>query len=120
MKKTLCVLFIFFVLFWSAYSKTQKPESLAKVEVIDGIEFVHNSGTPMYPDKTFTFVEDLSISIDSDDENILRFEQRLKLVDDNENIYFSENKDQVIDVFASDGKFIRTFGAKGNGPGEFQ
>ncbi|MCJ7579608.1 MAG: 6-bladed beta-propeller [Candidatus Aminicenantes bacterium] len=120
MKKTLCVLFIFFVFFWSAYSKTQKPESLAKVEVIDGIEFVHNSGTPMYPDKTVTFVEDLSIKIESDDWNILRFTQRLKLVDDDESIYISENKDQVIDVFGSDGKYIRKIGAKGDGPGEFQ
>jgi len=29
-------------------------------------------------------------------------------------------QDQVIKVFGSDGKYIRTIGAKGNGPGEFQ
>lgn len=109
-----------FILFCSAFSISQKPESDARVEVIDGIEFIHNSGTPMDPDKTVTFIEDFSISIDSDDWNILRFDQRLKLVDDNENIYISENKDQVIDVFGSDGKYIRKIGAKGDGPGEFQ
>lgn len=120
MKRTSAVVFMCFILFCSAFSISQKPESDARVEVIDGIEFIHNSGTPMYTDKTVTFEEDLSISIESEDWNILRFDQRLKLVDDNENIYISKNKDQVIDVFGSDGKFIRTFGAKGDGPGEFQ
>ena len=120
MKKLLSAIFIFFLLFWTAYSISQKPESDAKVEVIDGVEFVHNSGTPMYPDKTVTFVEDLSISGEDKDGNIILFEPRLNLVDDNENIYISESKDQVIKVFDSDGRHIKTIGAKGNGPGEFQ
>ena len=60
MKKTSAVIFIFVVLVWSAYSRSQK--SNASVEVIDGIEFVHNTEIPMYPDKTVSFIEDLSIS----------------------------------------------------------
>jgi len=118
MKKTLFVTFIFFSLVLAAYSKSQK--SKASVEVIDGVEFVHNTETPLYPDKTVTFIEDLSISGEDTDGNIILFNPRLSLVDENENIYISESKDHVIKVFGPNGKYIKTIGAKGSGPGEFQ
>ena len=86
MKKTISVLFILFVLYWSADLNSQKAGSKATIEVIDGIEFVHNSETPMYPDKTVSFVEDLSISGEDTDGDIILFNPRLLLVDDNENI----------------------------------
>ena len=54
MKKTSAVISIFVFLVWSAYCKSQK--SNASVEVIDGVEFIHNTETPMYPDKTVSFV----------------------------------------------------------------
>jgi hypothetical protein len=53
------------------------------------------------------------------EENLL-YKSGLALVDNNENIYFIELLDQVIKVFNSDGIFIKTIGAKGSGPGEFQ
>ena len=65
-------------------------------------------------------MEDLSISGEDKDGNIILSEPRLSFVDDNENIYIIESKDQVIKVFGSDGKYIKTIGAKGSGPGEFQ
>ena len=102
----------------SAYSQSQK--SKARVEVVDGVEFIHNTETPLFPDKTVSFVEDLSISSEDQDGSINFFRPRLSLVDDNENIYISETQDQVIKVFDSSGKFIKTIGAKGSGPGEFQ
>ena len=118
MKKTSAVLFIFVVLVWSAFCKSQK--SNANVEVIDGVEFIHNTGIPMYPDKTVSFVEDLSISGEDIEGEIVLFNPRLSLVDDNEDIYLSETQDQVIKIFNSDGKYVKTIGAKGDGPGEFQ
>jgi len=50
MKKALYVLFIFFSLVLLTYSIGQK----AKVEVIDGVEFIYNTETPLHPDKTLT------------------------------------------------------------------
>jgi len=120
MKRMLSVMLIFFVVFWSACNKSQKPESDATVEVIDGIECIHNTETPLYPDKTVTFVEELSLGGEDKDEDIILFKPLWFVVDDNENIYISEQQDQVIKVFGSDGKYIKTIGAKGSGPGEFQ
>jgi len=120
MKRLFFLIFIFLVLFWSAYNQSQKPKSNASVEVIDGVECIHNTEIPLYPNKTVTFEEDLSISGEDKDRNIIFFMPRLSLVDDNENIYITESQDQVIKVFGSDGKYIKTIGAKGNGPGEFR
>jgi hypothetical protein len=113
-------MFVFLVLFWPACNKGRKPESNARVKFIDGVECIHNTGTPLHPDKTVTFVEDLSISGEDKDGNIILYEPMLSFVDDNENIYIIEIKDQVIKVFGPDGKFIKTIGAKGSGPGEFK
>jgi len=120
MKRLFFVAFIFFVVFWSTGSKSQKKESNARVEVIDGVEFIHNTKTPLFPDKTVTFVEDLSIAGEDKDGNINFFIPWLRHIDDNENIYIVEYEDQVIKIFGSDGKYIKTIGAKGRGPGEFQ
>jgi len=113
-------MFILLALFWPARNMGQKLESKARVERINGVEYIHNPATPLHPEKTVTFVEDLSISGEDKDGNIILFEPWLSLVDDNENIYIIELKDQVIRVFGSDGKYIKTIGAKGSGPGEFQ
>lgn len=120
MKRTFSVMFVFLVLFLPACNKGQKSKLNARVEFIDGVECIHNTGTPLHPDKTVTFVEDLSISGEDKDGNIILFEPWLSLVDDNENIYIIEFQDQVIKVFGSDGKHIKTIGAKGSGPGEFK
>lgn len=120
MKRTFSLMFMFLVLFWPAYNKAQKSKSNARVEFIDGIECIHNTGTPLHPDKTVTFVEDLTISGEDKDGNIILYEPLLSFVDNNENIYAIEMRDQVIKVFGSDGKYIKTIGAKGSGPGEFR
>ena len=104
----------------SSYTDAQSPEWKGKIEVVDGIECIHNTQTPLYPDKTVTFVEELTIGGKDQDGDVILYEPGLLTVDDNENIYISEWQDQVIKVFGSDGKYIRTIGAKGEGPGEFQ
>jgi hypothetical protein len=120
MKRTFSLMSVFLVLFWPAFIRGQKSASKARVEIINGVECIHNMGTPLHPDKTVTFVEDLSIITEDKDGNIVFIEPWLSFVDDNENIYIIERRDQVIKVFKSDGKQIKTIGAKGSGPGEFQ
>lgn len=114
------VLIILLLFIFAIAREQQKPESNARIEIIDSVECIHNTETPLYPDKTVTFVEDLSISGEDQDGNIILFKPRLDLVDDKDNIYIIDRQDQVIKVFSSDGEFIRTIGSKGRGPGEFQ
>ncbi len=120
MKNTLPVILLVSMLVWPVYSVGQRFKSNAHTEIIDGVEFIHNTETPLHPEKTVSFVEDLSLSGEDQDGNIILFDPILFLVDDDENIYIGERQDQVIKVFDSDGKYIMTIGAKGQGPGEFQ
>lgn len=119
MQKTSFIIFVFLVLLWPAFVGGQTA-STAKVEIINGVECIHNPGVPLHPEMTLTFVEDLSINAEDKDGNIVFIEPWLLIVDNEENIYISERKDQFIRVFNSNGKQIKKIGAKGSGPGEFQ
>ena len=111
----ICSLIVFLIL--SACS--EKPESATRVEIIDGIKYIHNTEIPLHPNRSVTFEEDLSIGGEDDEGNIILFRPMRFLVDQNENIYITDNQDQVIKVFDPDGRNMRTIGAKGAGPGEF-
>ncbi|MFH1515665.1 MAG: 6-bladed beta-propeller [bacterium] len=102
-----------------SYSNNQKSGSTSIVETIDGVEYVHNTDTPLHPNKNVNFIEELSIGEEDQAGNVVLFNPFLHLVDENENIYISEFEDQVIKVFNANGKLMKTIGAKGQGPGEF-
>lgn len=94
----------------------KKPESSARVEVIDDVEHVHNTGTPLHPDRSVTFVEELSIG---GEEYDMLSRPMSFIVDQEGCIFISDIQDQTIKVFGPNGDFIRTIGRKGEGPGEF-
>jgi hypothetical protein len=98
------------------FACSKKPESAASVEVIDGIEYVHNSGTPLHPEKSVTFEEELSIG---GEEYEMLSQPMLFIVDKEGRIFISDYQDQAIKVFDSNGDFIQTIGRRGEGPGEF-
>jgi hypothetical protein len=118
MKKILILLLLASTFIWPACSK--KPESEASVEMVDGVEFVHNSETPLYPEKSVTFKEDLSIEFQDEEGNIIIYRPGRYTVDDEEDIFVSDYQDNVIKVFDAQGQVKRTLGREGNGPGEFQ
>jgi len=98
----------------------KKSENAVTVEVIDGIEYVHNTEAPANPLKTLSFEEELAIGGEDDEGNIILFEAGFLIVDENENIYITDRRDFNIKVFDKKGTYLRTIGAKGEGPGEFQ
>ena len=107
------------ILFLSVGGFSQKAGTAPTIETIDGIEYVHNAETPLYPNKTVKFEEELSIGEYDQDGNVVLFQPFLSLVDDQGQIYISDYQDQDIKIFNPDGKLIITVGAKGQGPGEF-
>ena len=110
-------LFIFSILvLFLVFACSKKPESDATVEIIDGVEYVHNTGTPLHPDKSVTFAEELSVG--GEEYDMLSRPQGFN-VDQNGNIYITDMQDQSIKVFDQSGEFIQSIGKKGEGPGEF-
>jgi len=120
LKRIFVLLSICVSLFSLDYENVQRSKAQATIESIQGIEYIHNTETPLFPDKTVRCVADLSITSEDKSGIVALFKPRLAYVDADENIYFIEIGDQVIKIFDPDGRFIRTIGAKGSGPGEFQ
>lgn len=86
----------------------------------DGITIVHNPAAPKYPDKTITFQEELAIPAEDESGNVLLFRPAHILVDNKDHIFISDLQDLKVKVFDTQGRYLRSLGAKGEGPGEFQ
>jgi hypothetical protein len=114
------ILVLFIVTLFFSLTCCKKSEPAHSIETIDGIEFVHNTRTPLYPEKTLEFVEDLFISPENDKGEILLYLPNRCAVNEEGNIYIGDYQDSSIKVFDPQGKYIKTIGRKGNGPGEFQ
>ena len=117
MKKQLYLLLIFILIFSAC---KDKPGVEARVEIIDGIEYIYNTEIPLYPKRTLSFKEELAIDPEDDEVNIILFRPGSFIVGPNENIYISDERDKAIKVFDPNGKYKLTIGRRGQGPGEFQ
>jgi len=116
-KFLICILIPAILLCPSCSSKDEKD---ANVEVIDGIEYVHNAEIPLSPDKKVIFEQELSIGSEDEAGNVLLYRPGWYAVDSHEEMYIAERQDMEIKVFDSEGRFLRAIGRKGRGPGEFQ
>jgi len=97
--------------------------SCQKVKTENGIPVVYNPKGPVakkgFPTQ-LVLRQDLLIGREAGDEGYMFSELRAVQVDDQENIYVLDWKENKIKVFDKEGKHLRTFGKKGQGPGEIQ
>jgi len=89
------------------------------IEVVDGVAIVKNPILPLHKDDILTIEEDLSIGGAQGGEESLFGYISLIAVDNEENIYVADTKDAHIQVYDSEGNYLRTIGRRGQGPGEF-
>lgn len=89
-------------------------------EVIDGVKYIHNL-KPTYetPRIGLEFVRTFG-DLESEDENIQLYRPNDVGLDSKGNVYILDTGNFKIKKFSSEGKFIKSFGNKGQGPGEFQ
>lgn len=95
--------------------------SAQRIETANGVRIVHNvkGGTwGSDPKVSIELVRTIG-DVDSDDEN-LAFDSPTDLaVDAAGNIYIADSRNQRIQMFNPEGRYLRTIGRKGQGPGEF-
>lgn len=117
MKKQILLVFVLFLLLLCCGTKEKKVERYME----DGVEVVHNIEMDLSKTfKDFNFVEDLIIGVEEGDENYM-FAYPADIESDEEgNIYILDYRDCVVRKYDSQGKFLKQFGRKGQGPGEFQ
>jgi len=116
--KAVVLVFIFFI-FLILPLHAQKLE----IKKENGVTVVSN---PLKPVKlpgmpaTLKLTEDLCIGKETKDENYMFSRLGSIQVDDDGNIYVLDTKEILVKVYDKNGKHLRTFGKKGQGPGEFQ
>jgi len=108
MKKFTLVL-TFLWLFCNASAQIKTPQG----------KIVKNLKLPKIGSKQYTMKEELSIGESRNDDNYYFSKISALYVDNRENIYLIEGNERQVRLFDKDGKFIRKFGRKGRGPGEF-
>ena len=97
----------------------QNQQWKGTVSEVNGIKVVNNPKEPLYGEIEFELQEVLSISNEKD-ENSLFYEIVDIALDSQDNIYVLEFKNNRIQKFNKDGKYLQTIGRKGQGPGELQ
>ncbi len=117
MKKLFCcvVVFSFVFLFLS-----QLPAEEVKIKIVDGIRVVYNPKNPAPPKGVpakLVLKEDFSLGESGQEEEM--FSQiTAAVLDDEGNIYILDREENKVVAFDKGGKHLRTFGKKGQGPGE--
>jgi hypothetical protein len=108
----------FFVLIFFISCENQK---IVWKETGEGVVVVCNPEKPVPPaghSSRLVLKQDLVIGNQTENEECMFSDLRSVKIDDEENIYVLEWKEIKIKVFDKNGKHIRTFGTRGQGPGE--
>jgi hypothetical protein len=85
----------------------------------DGVTVVKNPKEPIYDKPVLELREDLTISGSGEDEKQMFQSIHTLDIDMEGNIYILDEQAANIKVFDQNGKFLKTMGRKGQGPGEF-
>ncbi len=109
-----------FIAFFNLSNSLQAKEIKIKIE--NGVQVVYNPKKPAPPPgspKSLILTEDLCIGEEETEDFVFSGIRTIE-VDDEGNIYVLDAKEVCVKVFDRSGKHIRTFGKKGQGPGEMQ
>ncbi|MFC1725625.1 6-bladed beta-propeller, partial [candidate division KSB1 bacterium] len=89
-------------------------------ETINGVKYIHNLGSK-WGDKPKVRLEYTGRigEEDSEDDNYIFTHPRLIGKDDSGNLYVFDSREMRMKIFDKNLKFVKQFGSKGEGPGEF-
>jgi sugar lactone lactonase YvrE len=93
-----------------------------KVETVDGVRVVHNSGPGAWGKTATVALEPVRVlgDIDTADENLAFFMPSAIAIDAAGNLFVLDTGNHRVQKFGPDGKYLATYGRRGQGPGEFQ
>lgn len=102
-----------------SYQKFEEGKWKGAIEEMDGIMVVKNPREPMYQSEVVAFEEELSIGESEGPEESLVSNITSFTVDEEGKVIILDIR-LGIKVFDKNGKFLRSIGRRGQGPGEFQ
>jgi len=98
----------------------QKAHGKRTIEEDNGVTVVKNPLEPLNPELQIIFEEDLTIGVEEGDENYMFGSLVVMNTDDEGNFYVTDGDRNTAKKYDSNGKFLRSIGRPGQGPGEFQ
>ena len=108
-----------FVLFTFA-CQNQKSQWKGTISTENGVTIVQNPKQPIYGEDALVLEEDLSIGDSQDQGDYIFSRIRSLTVDEAGNIYVLDSKENHVLAFDGTGKYLRTIGRAGQGPGELR
>ncbi len=92
-----------------------------KIETVDGVKLVHNSGPGAWGKTPKVALEPVRTigDVDTADENMAFYMPSAIAVDGAGDLYILDTGNHRIQKFGPDGKFLASLGRQGQGPGEF-
>jgi hypothetical protein len=113
------IIFLLFIFGFAELEGNQKPEWKGTITKEGDVIVVKNPKEPISRDNILVLKEELTIGGGKAiDEKIFSSVSHLN-VDTLGNIYIVDMRDAQVKEFDKDGKFVKTIGRKGQGPGEF-
>ena len=116
--KLVLSLFVLFIFILEIGCQKQSPDWKGTLKQENGVTFVKNPKEPMYTADVFTLEDDLSITEDAGGEDCIFSQIRSIEVDESGRMYILDQREAHVYVFDSKGNYVKTFGEKGQGPGE--
>ncbi len=110
---------ILITLFLTGLCARSATADAQKIEKKGGVAYVHNVYEGKWDDSPKIKLTLLDMFGDEEDDNYLFYEPVAVASDQRGNIYVLDSKNFRIQVFDKDRKFLRSFGRRGQGPGEF-
>lgn len=95
----------------------KESQGRGSVKVEQVVTVVKNPETPLFSEEYLELEQEFFIP-ESDGENYIFSKLSSLALDDNNNIYVLDSREDNINVFDDQGKFLRFFGRNGAGPGE--
>jgi len=95
--------------------------SAQKVETVDGVRLIHNTGPGAWGKTPRVTIEPVRVlgDVDTADENLAFYIPMNIVRDAAGNLYVLDSGNHRVQKFGPDGKHLATFGRHGQGPGEF-
>lgn len=108
----ICLMVIF-----STCSKKKESAGKVRISTRDGVIKIENDPIPQKGIRECILKEELSVGSEND-ENYMLIKPVFLRLDQKENIFVLDSKRRQVILFDKNGKFIKTVGNKGAGPGE--
>jgi hypothetical protein len=117
--KLISIVFAMQILIINVSCGQRNAEWKGRIEKRDGVIVIKNPRDPIYDENMFSLEAELTIGQETGGKEYAFSEIGNVIVDDEGKIYVSDWKESHVKVFDKNGRYIKTIGRMGQGPGEF-